>query len=101
MFTAQLCDILKDLPAFAKSPALMSVYVISLGASGKEAEAAKLAAEYAKSPDLSDVQQLRMKLFADILSGHEDLIDKDINASGLTADKKAEVILSAGRQCLL
>ena len=83
--------------AVMEHPAIMNMHVISLGALGRKAEAAKAAAEYAKNETLKPIEKTRLLIYEAILSGKE--IDGIIKGAKLTAKEESRLYLSAARQC--
>jgi hypothetical protein len=95
--TISLCEVYAGSPAM-EDVNIRNIQVISLGAVGRKAEAAKLAGEYAKDEKLKPVDQTRFRFFEAILSGRR--TDDILPAAKLTRKEEAAVILSAARQCL-
>ena len=95
--TLSMCEV------FAGSPvmddlAIRKIQVISLGAVGRRAEAARLAGQYAGNDKLEPVERARLKFYEAILSGRS--TDGILEAAKLSRKEEADVILSAARQCL-
>lgn len=77
---------------------MQKIHVISLGAMGRKAEAAKFAVKYGQNEKLKPVDQMRFKFYEAILSGKS--TDGLLKTAKLTRKEQSEVLLSAARQCL-
>ena len=95
--TIDLCKFYAGSPVMADYN-MQCVYVISLGAVGKKAEAAKQAAEYAKNEKLSPVQKARLLAYEALLSGKDP--EAVIRNAKLSRKDEAAVYLSMTRHCL-
>lgn len=81
------------------TPKFQRFHVISLGACGREAEGAKVAAEYAKNDKLSATDMMRLKFYEAILSGKS--TDNLMKDTKLTRKEQSQIYLSAARHCLV
>ncbi len=95
--TLSMCEVYAGSPVM-DDLAVQNIQVISLGAVGRKAEAARLAGEYARNDKLKPVDQARFRFYEAILSGKS--TDGILAAAKLTRKEEAAVILSAARNCL-
>ena len=98
-------EMVNDLAGFYAGSSIMNdihtkrLQVISLGASNREADGAKLAAEFAKDEKISEVDRMRFKFYEAILSGKS--TDNLMKNTSLSRKEQSQVYLSAARHCLL
>lgn len=97
LLTATVCEYLAAAP-IRKNYNFQCVYVISLGAIGKKAEAAKLAAEFALTDKHTPAQKTRLLAYEAILLGKD--AEAVISAAKLSRKDEAAVYLSLARQAL-
>ena len=94
---AELCEFLAGAPVMTDYNS-QCIYLISLGAIGRKAEAAKLAGEYAKNEKLSPVQKTRFLAYEALLNGKDP--EGIIKAAKLSRKDESTVYLSLARQTL-
>ena len=95
--TAEICGFFEG-TSFMDNLKNQKIHVISLGALGRKAEAADLAARYGADPKLTPVDKMRFRFYENILRGKS--TDGLLKDSGLSRAEQADVLLSAARQCL-
>lgn len=96
--TADVCKYLGSAPRVSSDHNFRCIYVISLGAIGKKAEAAKLAAEYAKTGTITPEQKTLLLAYEAILTGKDP--ESVIKAAKLPRREESNIYRSLARQCL-
>ena len=95
---AELCELTMDSKYMEPVHAKM-LYVSSLGACGRTADAIKMANEYIATLKLTDVEKLKLQCFVALLEGKD--VMPVIKAAKLTNKEEYGIIRSVARQCLV
>ncbi len=92
-----MCEYMAGTPLMGNYD-MQCIHVISLGAVGRTADAAKAAADYAKNEKLTPAQKTRFLAYEALLSGKDP--ESVISAAKLSRKDEAAVYLSLARQTL-